>query len=61
MRRDPRWTGFELAAADIGMPLTVVADSLADGREEYGSRHVLVRPDQHVAWSETRPRRTSTS
>jgi 2-polyprenyl-6-methoxyphenol hydroxylase-like FAD-dependent oxidoreductase len=44
-------TAFERAAAGIGMPLTVVADTLADGRAEYGSRLVLVRPDQHVAWA----------
>jgi hypothetical protein len=41
----------EQAAAGIGMPLTVVTDTLADGRAEYGSRLVLVRPDQHVAWA----------
>ncbi|MEU2348746.1 FAD-dependent monooxygenase [Modestobacter sp. NPDC049651] len=43
--------GLEAAAARIGMPLTVVTDTRADGRAEYGSRLVLVRPDQHVAWA----------
>lgn len=33
------------------MPLTVVRDTLADGREEYGCRLALVRPDQFVAWA----------
>ena len=33
------------------MPLTVVRDTLADERAEYGARLVLVRPDQHVAWA----------
>jgi 2-polyprenyl-6-methoxyphenol hydroxylase-like FAD-dependent oxidoreductase len=42
---------LERAAAAIGMPLTVVEDTLADGRQEYGARLVLVRPDQHVAWA----------
>jgi hypothetical protein len=44
-------TAVEDAAAAIGMPLTVVADTFADGREQYGCRLVLVRPDQHVAWA----------
>jgi len=26
-------------------------DSYAGGREQYGNRVVLVRPDQHVAWA----------
>jgi 2-polyprenyl-6-methoxyphenol hydroxylase-like FAD-dependent oxidoreductase len=42
---------FQDAAAAIGMPLTVVTDSAADGREQYGCHLVLVRPDQHVAWA----------
>lgn len=46
---------FEHAAAQIGMPLTVVVDTLADGRVEYGSRLVLVRPDQHVSWAGDTP------
>src|SRR4051794_10686393 len=49
--RESEVATLERAAAAIGMPLTVVADTLADGREEYGARLVLVRPDQHVAWA----------
>jgi hypothetical protein len=59
MPRNARYTGAfhgtMTPAADIGMPLTVVADTLADGRAEYGSRLVLVRPDQHVAWAGDAP------
>jgi hypothetical protein len=33
------------------MPLKVIRDSYANGREEYGSRLVLVRPDQYVVWA----------
>ncbi|GAA3155586.1 FAD-dependent monooxygenase [Blastococcus jejuensis] len=42
---------FEDAAGALGVPLTVVRDTLADGREEYGCRLALVRPDQYVAWA----------
>ena len=46
---------FDRAASEIGMPLTVVADTFTDGRAQYGSRLVLVRPDQHVAWAGNAP------
>jgi 2-polyprenyl-6-methoxyphenol hydroxylase-like FAD-dependent oxidoreductase len=42
---------FEQAAASSGVPLTVVGDTFADGREDYGCRMILVRPDQFVAWT----------
>lgn len=38
------------AAAELGIPLTLVADSYAGGRQHFGYRLILVRPDQHVAW-----------
>lgn len=39
------------AARDAGMPLTVLRETAAGGREAYGARLVLVRPDQFVAWT----------
>ena len=42
---------FEQSAAAAGVPLTVVRDSYADGREAYDVRLILVRPDQFVAWT----------
>ena len=44
-------SSFEGAAAALEVPLTVLRDSFAEGRAAYGSRLVLVRPDQHVAWT----------
>lgn len=43
--------GFETAAKEAGVPLTLVADTRRDGREHYEVRYVLVRPDQFVAWA----------
>jgi hypothetical protein len=34
-----------------GLPLTVVRDTYEGGREAYGARLILVRPDQFVAWT----------
>jgi len=42
---------FEDAARSFGIPLTVVRDTDRGEREAYGSRLILVRPDQHVAWA----------
>ena len=41
---------FSSAAAALAVPLDVIRDTDAGGRETYGARLVLVRPDQHVAW-----------
>lgn len=38
------------AAADSGVPLTVVAPALPGLRNLYAARLALIRPDQHVAW-----------
>jgi len=42
---------FEASASTLKVPLKVIRDSAADGREKYGSRLILVRPDQFVAWA----------
>jgi len=42
---------FQAVAAARGIPLTVIADSLAGGRERMETRLILVRPDQFVAWA----------
>jgi 4-hydroxyisophthalate hydroxylase len=41
----------EQAAKALGIPLKVVLDSLSGGREAYGQRMILVRPDQFIAWT----------
>jgi len=41
---------FAQAAAELRIPLQIVSDTAADGRERYGARLILVRPDQFVAW-----------
>jgi 2-polyprenyl-6-methoxyphenol hydroxylase-like FAD-dependent oxidoreductase len=41
---------FAAAARGLGVPLTVVRDSAADGRTAYAAKLMLVRPDRYVAW-----------
>jgi 4-hydroxyisophthalate hydroxylase len=41
---------FEEAARALRIPLDIVRDTRAGGREAYGARMILVRPDQYVAW-----------
>ena len=42
---------FRRAAELRHIPLTVVTDTRADGRERYGAALIVVRPDQFVAWA----------
>ena len=42
---------FEDSARARNIPLKVIRDTYADGREDYEARLVLVRPDQYVAWT----------
>jgi hypothetical protein len=42
---------FRQAAASLKVPLKAIEDSYAGGREAYGCRLVLVRPDQFIAWT----------
>ena len=48
---EPAVRAFERAAAATRVPLAVVRDSFAAGREAYERRLILVRPDQYVAWA----------
>jgi hypothetical protein len=42
--------GFVAAAQSLSIPLKIVRDSYKEGREAYGSRLTLIRPDQYVVW-----------
>jgi hypothetical protein len=42
---------FEASARPCRIPLKVIRDTYAEGREAYEARLVLVRPDQYVAWT----------
>ncbi len=41
---------IERAARGLNIPLKVVQDSYAGGRQRYESRLILMRPDQFVVW-----------
>jgi hypothetical protein len=42
---------FEISAQARHIPLKVIRDTYAEGREDYAARLVLVRPDQYVVWT----------
>ena len=42
---------FEDAARQLRVPFKAVRDTCDGGREAYGARLILVRPDQYVAWT----------
>ncbi len=52
---DAQVRAFEAAASAVRIPLRVVRDSFAGGREAYEQRMILVRPDQYVVWAGDRP------
>ncbi len=47
---DATVAAFESAAKAKKIPLKVVRDNYAGGREEYDSKLILVRPDQYAVW-----------
>ncbi|MCS0637822.1 FAD-dependent monooxygenase [Streptomyces sp. LP05-1] len=49
--------GFEKAAAERGIPLSVLRIDDPAGRALYGADLALIRPDHHVAWRGNRPPR----
>ncbi len=42
---------FETAATAMHVPLKIIPDSRIGGRERYEATHILIRPDQFVAWA----------
>ena len=49
--REPDVRRMEAAAKSLRVPLTTIVDDIGDERASYAAGLVLVRPDQHVAWS----------
>jgi 4-hydroxyisophthalate hydroxylase len=46
---------FQAAAAALRVPLRVITDTFDGQRVAYGRHLILVRPDQHVAWTADAP------
>lgn len=42
---------LEVAARALRIPVKTVRDDFAGERQQYGKRLILVRPDQHIAWT----------
>jgi 2-polyprenyl-6-methoxyphenol hydroxylase-like FAD-dependent oxidoreductase len=49
--QDEAARAFEAAARAHHVPLEIIRDSYADGREAYAAPLILVRPDQYVVWT----------
>ena len=43
--------GVIVSAIQQGADLKIVSDTCAEGREDFEARLMLIRPDQHVAWT----------
>ena len=41
---------FAQSAQALGIPLKIIRDTQADGREAYEASLILIRPDQFIAW-----------
>ncbi|WP_332712768.1 FAD-dependent monooxygenase [Pelagibacterium mangrovi] len=52
---DRSTASFAAAARALGVPLTIVSDDENEGRDDYGSPCILVRPDQFVCWTGNSP------
>jgi 4-hydroxyisophthalate hydroxylase len=48
---DTTASAFAQAAKALRVPLKIVRDSDADGREAYKAKLILVRPDRYIAWA----------
>ncbi len=48
---DDAVAAFAASAAARRLPLKIIRDTLAGGREDYAAPLVLVRPDQYVVWA----------
>lgn len=48
---DATVAAFERAAAAAKVPLRVIRDTFAGGREAYEKKLILLRPDQYVSWA----------
>jgi 4-hydroxyisophthalate hydroxylase len=49
--QDEAGSAFAAAARACNVPLKVIRDSYAQGRDAYGAQLTLVRPDQYVVWT----------
>ena len=47
---DDEIRAFTDAAGEMALPLSIVRDTAADERADYGRRFILVRPDHFIAW-----------
>ena len=46
---------LEMAAQRCGVPLTTLPIAHVQGRELYGCKLALIRPDQYIAWRGDQP------